>query len=93
MHAVMCWIVWKYHNQHVFNGEITNLHQMIGQAWSRLDVYVKIACKELLAKVRMRQLSLPEAIDRMSCMFGNNGKIWTLHGIEVQVSPVSPRPP
>lgn len=46
LRATMCWIVWKDRNEHVFSGQITNTHRMIGQVWSRLGVYVKIAWRE-----------------------------------------------
>lgn len=93
LRAVMCWIVWKDRNQHVFNGEIKNSQRMVGQAWSRLGVYVKLAWRDLLMQVRLQKCTLPEAIERMSLMFGDNGKIWTLQDITIQVSPVPPRPP
>lgn len=93
LRAVMCWIVWKDRNQHVFNGEITNPHRMIGQAWSRLGAYVKIAWRDLLSQVRQQKCTLSEARERMCLMYGDNGKIWTLQGIVIQVSPVPPRPP
>lgn len=89
----MCWIVWKEHNQHVFNGEISSTKRMIAKAWSRSGVYVKIAWRELMSQVRLQKFTLAEAVDRMSSMFGNNGNIWTLQDIEVQIYPVPPWPP
>lgn len=74
-------------------GEVTNQHRMIGQAWARPRVYVRMAWRELSSQVRLHRFSLLEATDRMADMFGSNGKIWSLQDIELQISPVPPRPP
>lgn len=92
MRAVICWVIWKERNSHVFNGEISNSHRMIGQSWSQIGMYDKAAWHDLLTKVRAHELTLPEATDRMADQFGNPGKIWSLHNIQLQVSQVPPRP-
>lgn len=91
--AIMCWTIWKNRNLHVFTGEISNTDRMIGQAWARLRVYVMVAWKELLVKVRMHKFTLAKDVDRMSDMFGHNGRIWTVHGTDIHLPSIPPRPP
>lgn len=91
--AILCWIIWKDRNSHVFGGEQSNVQRMIALSWHRLAVYVRVAWKELLRRVRLREITLTEARSLMTDQFGDMVKIWSLHEIQVRVAPVPPRPP
>lgn len=93
LRAILCWIIWKERNNVVFGGETTNVHRIVGLAWHRLGIYVKMAWKECMSQVRAGKITLSEASIRMEAFFGPPGKIWTLHEIQIQVPPVPPRPP
>lgn len=73
--AILCWIVWKDRNSHVFGGDHTNVQRMIALSWHRLSLYVKVAWIELLGKVRLCVGTLTEARDLMAAHFGAMGKI------------------
>lgn len=91
--AIMSWIIWKDRNQHVFGGERSNVTRMIRLTWHRLSMYMRIAWKDLLSKVRLDRLTLTEAQDLMAIHFGAMGKLWTLSEVRLQIPPVPPRPP
>lgn len=91
--AIVCWIIWKDRNCHIFGGEQSNVPRMIALSWHRLSMYVNVAWKTLLKRVRLREVTLPEACSLMADQFGEMGKIWTLHEIQVRVVPVPPHPP
>lgn len=62
-------------------------------AWLRLGVYIRIAWRDLLVKVRSGSLVLPSALDIMEARFGTQGKIWTLQDLQINFPPVPPQPP
>lgn len=65
---------------------------MIALAWHRLSIHDTVAWKELLKKVRLREITLTEARTHKADQFGAMERIWTLHEIQVRVAPVPPRP-
>lgn len=66
---------------------------MIRLTWHRLSIYMKVAWKDLLSKVRLGKLTMTEAQDLMAIQFGAMGKLWSLSEVWLQIPPVPPRPP
>lgn len=93
LRAITCWIIWKERNKHIFQGEAFSSPRTVALVWHRLSIYVRAAWSDLLSQVRQNRFSLVDARERMDCFFGAEGKIWTLHEVQVRVAPVPPRPP
>lgn len=93
LRAITCWVIWKERNKHIFQGEVFSMPRTVALVWHRLSIYVRAAWNELLSQVRQNRFSLVDAKERMVCFFGAEGKLWTLHEVQVRVSPVPPRPP
>lgn len=38
MQAILCWLIWKDRNQHIFGGGRSDVQHIIGLAWHRLTL-------------------------------------------------------
>lgn len=58
LRAILCWLIWKDRNSHVFGGDRSNVHRVCGLAWQRLTVYMHVAWRQLRERVRQDRLLL-----------------------------------
>lgn len=93
LRAILCWLIWKDRNGHVFGGERSEVLRVINLAWHRLMPYLHVAWRVQLQQVRLGQFSLFEAQTIMATQFGRAGILWSLHEVSLHVPPVPPRPP
>lgn len=91
--AILCWLIWKDRNAHVYGGDRSDVNRIKGLAWNRLTIYMQLAWRQLRQKVRQDRLLFSEARALMADQFGTEGTLWSLHETALQVPPVPPRPP
>lgn len=92
LRAILCWLIWKDRNGHIFDREASDSQRVIGLAWHRLGLYMLMAWRDIVGLIRRDRLPIAEARALMVTQYGPEGILWTLHEITLQVSPVPPRP-
>lgn len=86
--GVLCWQIWKNHNEHYMAEQPADPHRVIRKAWHRLGTYLQKEWRYLLRQVEQGKLNSIEAEQSMYTHFGSGPAIWNLHGITLQVPPV-----
>lgn len=72
-------------------GRSIEVQQIIKLAWHRIGIFFIIAWKDLLHEVKTGDFSLLEVWAQMASHFREEGKLWTLHEVSLQVPPNSPQ--
>lgn len=89
----MCWVIWNDRNMQIFEGRRSEVERITGIAWHRISLYLKVAWKDLLGRVR----NAPSRLRKLEKLwfFNSVRKEYSghaLHELILQVPLVLPRP-
>lgn len=71
----------------------SNQKRTIRKSWHCMSMYLRKEWIFLVPKIHPGKIFLREATSKMHSQFGSNLEIWNLHGIELLIPPIHPRPP